>query len=271
MRCGLICLSILAVVLLAGCSGQDTIPVVRTNQVYFPLSGNSRALDLRVKVEIPSLTFNPTEAVTGTVVLSFPGTQALIVDGSPLNASVLQCVLTSTSVPGPDFGDAAAAAVIDGMLSPITARTTRGYYASVPNPGDPVTGQQVLVAQDLASGPTQVPIPIPRPFLDDPVIDGVSNYTTSFFIPSPLNMPETNVSNLQIQSKLLGFESDLVALNEIFSANVTANGESGTISGQCKNYFRDGVGFIGARYAAMVVFGDRFARLSWVLGTPPDV
>jgi hypothetical protein len=223
----------LLALLLSGCGGGDTTPIVLTGD-FFPLTvGRTWNYDVEVEAETAWNLF----VTTGTFTRTLTGMVPITVDGNLTNTFEFTQISTVVSVPtGNDMGpvDRPVVRAVNKLFEPDQGlQTVRAYYSQTPGPAG--TTAITLVATAENGGPITL-IEKPRPRLLNPPQDGFGETPTHWFLPVPMMPPTRTLSQFFERSKILGYEvpPDILAALEIyfFSANINLGGLPGQIGGR---------------------------------------
>ena len=258
----------LLALLLSGCGGGDTTPIILTGD-HFPLTvGRTWTYDVEVEAETAWDLF----VTTGTFTRTVTGIVPVAVNGNLTNAFEFTQISTLVSVPtGDDLGpiDRPIVRAVNKLFEPDQGlQTVRAYYTEGAGPAD--TTAITLVATAENGGPI-TPIEWPRPRLLNPPQDGYGETASHWFVPMPMMPPTRSLSQYTQRSKILGYEvpPDLLAALEIyfFSAKINLDGLSGEFGGRGRTPFirdvgvGDALGLVSDWSATLQIGGD-WARIT---------
>lgn len=266
MAARLLCImALLAVVLLSGCGGGDSDPVLIAGN-YFPLTvGAVWVYNTILEAETPTDEFTTTGTMTRTLV----GTQDLQVDGATATTYVFRHDYTTNAVPNFTGGASVDVApfinhlfAADGGLHSVLA-----YYRTVAATTDePAHIELVAVAR---VGEANVSVPEPRPFLYNPPYHGTMENASTWFVPMPLMPFITEMTGFEHNDKTLNYgvlggiggSANTIVNISYYAADLNVDGSTAAIAGRGRNYCKDGVGFWGGEvqsdwYATINVHGN---------------
>jgi hypothetical protein len=283
MAARVLCLmTLLAVVLLGGCSGGNGVPVLIPGD-YFPLPvGAVWVYNTVLQAETQTDSFSTTGTMTRTLV----GTEDLQIGPDLVTAFVFQHDYTTNGVPA--FGAASqdVAPFINHLFSANGGlHSVRAYYRIGPRSPD-LSTQIDLVAVSRVGEPV-VRLVEPRPFLFNPPYQGTAQSASLWFTPMPLMPFASELSRVEQHDKTLNYggsggigdTQNLIISIYYYGADLTVGGEVAAIAGRGRNFYKNGIGLWGYDvqsdwYGTINVGGETSrvtSRLELISYTPPGL
>jgi hypothetical protein len=271
---------LLAVLLLSGCGGGESVPVIIAGD-YFPLLvGAVWQCNTVLQAETQTDNFSTTGTMTRTLV----GTEDLTIGGTVVPTYVFRHDYTTNAVPV--FGAASQDVMpfinhlfsADGGLHSVLA-----YYRTVAATADVPAHLELVALQRV--GRSRVIVDDPRPILFTPPYHGTNQSASLWFTPMPLMPFVSELSLGEHHEKTLNYGSSggigdvqncIVSIYD-YGANFTVGGDTAAIAGRGRTFYKNGVGLWGYDvqsdwYATINVGGETSrvtSRIEITSYTPP--